>query len=143
MCQQWYLMVGSGDEYDTQEYIRKSASFMNGFPFDLVQISILTPFPGTHLYDKLEKEGRLLHKDWDLYDGMHCVYKPLGMTVEELEKELTWAYRQIYLHSGLKNFLRRIFRFNHAIANSRSFFTFLDLLVRVGIFRQDIRTALK
>ena len=143
MFQQWYLMVGSGNEYDTPEYIRKSVSFMNDFPFDLVQISILTPFPGTHLYERLEREGRLLHKNWDLYDGMHCVYRPLGMTAEELEKELTRAYRQIYLHSGFKNFLRRIFRFKRAIANSRSFFTFLDLIIRVGIFRQDIRVALK
>jgi anaerobic magnesium-protoporphyrin IX monomethyl ester cyclase len=143
MFQQWYLMIGSGNEYDTPEYIRKSVSFMNDFPFDLVQISVLTPFPGTSLYDKLEREGRLLHKNWDLYDGMHCVYRPLGMTAEELEKELTKAYRQIYLHSGFKNFLRRIFRFKHAIANSRSFFTFLDLIIRVGIFRQDIRVALK
>ena len=143
MFQQWYLMIGSGNEYDTPEYIRKSVSFMTGFPFDLVQISVLTPFPGTSLYDKLEREGRLLHKNWDLYDGMHCVYRPLGMTAEELEKELTNAYRQIYLHSGFKNFLRRIFRFKNAIANSRSFFTFLDLIIRVGIFRQDIRVALK
>jgi hypothetical protein len=74
---------------------------------------------------------------------MHCVYRPLGMTAEELEKELTKAYRQIYLRSGFKNFLRRIYRFKHAIANSRSFFTFLDIIIRVGIFRQDIRVALK
>ena len=62
---------------------------------------------------------------------------------EELERELTRAYRQIYLHSGFKNFLRRIFRFNRAIANSRSFFRFLDIIFRVGILRQDIRNALK
>ena len=136
-------MIGSGNEYDTQEYIRKSVEFMRDFPFDLVQISILTPFPGTTLYDQLGKEGRLLHKNWELYDGMHCVYRPLGMTEEELEKELTTAYRRIYMRSGFMNFMRRICRFRHAIANSRSFFTFLDLLIRVGIFKQDIRNALK
>ena len=143
MFQQWYLMIGSGNEYDTPEYIRKSVDFMRGFPFDLVQISILTPFPGTVLYDQLVREGRLLHKNWDLYDGLHCVYRPVGMTVEELERELTTAYRRIYMHSGFMNFMRRIYRFRHAIANSRSFFTFLDLLIRVGIFNQDIRKALR
>jgi anaerobic magnesium-protoporphyrin IX monomethyl ester cyclase len=141
--QQWYLMIGSGNGYDTREYIRKSVKFMKVIPYDLVQISILTPFPGTVLYDQLVREGRLLHKNWDLYDGLHCVYEPSGMTVEELEKELTEAYRQIYFHSGFINFIRRIYRFRNAIANSRSFLTFLELIIRVGIFKQDIRNALK
>jgi anaerobic magnesium-protoporphyrin IX monomethyl ester cyclase len=143
MYQQWYLMIGSGNKYDEPDYIKRSVEFMKDFPFDLVQISILTPFPGTRLYYQLEKEGRLLHKNWDYYDGLHCVYRPYGMTAEQMEEELTIAYREIYLHSGLKNFLRRIYRFKHAMANSRSFLTFLKLTIRVGMFKQDIRFALK
>ncbi len=143
MYQQWYLMVGSGNEYDEPGYVRKSVEFMKDFPFDLVQISILTPFPGTKLYYQLEKEGRLLHKKWDYYDGLHCVYRPYGMTAEQIEEELNIAYREIYLHSGLKNFLRRICRFRHSMANSRNFLTFINIIIRVGVFKQDIRFALK
>ena len=143
MFQQWYVMIGAGNEFDTREYIRKSIAFLKGFPFDLVQISILTPFPGTHLYEQLEREGRLLHKNWDLYDGLHCVYRPLGITVEELEKELTRAYRQVYLNAGLIKLLRRTYRFKNSLANSRSFLSFLNIAVRIGIFRQDIRDAVK
>jgi len=143
MYQQWYLMVGSGNQYDEPGYIKRSVEFMKGFPFDLVQISILTPFPGTRLFYQLEKEGRLLHKNWDYYDGLHCVYRPYGMTAEQMEEELTVAYREIYLRSGLKNFLRRIYRFKHSMANSRSFLTFINISIRVGIFKQDIRLALK
>jgi anaerobic magnesium-protoporphyrin IX monomethyl ester cyclase len=143
LYQQWYLMVGAANEYDEPEYIKRSTEFMSRFPFDLLQISVLTPFPGTRVYEQLEEEGRLLHKNWDLYDGLHCVYRPLGMTVEELERELTLSYRQIYLQNGLRNIIRRTRHFRNSLANSRSFFTFLVLAIRVGIFKQDIRIALK
>ncbi len=37
---------------------------------------ILTPYPGTALYQRMAAEGRLLHSDWDLYDTRHVVYRP-------------------------------------------------------------------
>ena len=143
LYQQWYLMIGSGNKYDEPKYIKQSIEFMKTFPFDLLQISILTPFPGTILYNQLKKEGRIINKNWDVYDGLHCVYKPLGMTAEELEKELTTAYREVYLHAGISTLLRRILRFKNALANSRNFFTFITLIVKVGIFQKDIRVALE
>lgn len=143
LYQQWYLMIGSGDKYDELKYIKQSVEFMKKFPFDLLQISILTPFPGTKLYNQLEKEGRIINKNWDLYDGLHCVYKPLGMTAEQLEKELTITYRDVYLHAGIGTFFRRIPRFKNTLANSRNFFTFITILVKIGIFRNDIRIAIE
>ncbi|KKL67419.1 hypothetical protein LCGC14_2135170 [marine sediment metagenome] len=143
LYQQWYLMLGSGDKYDEPKYIKQSIEFMKKFPFDLLQISILTPFPGTRLYNQLKKEGRIINTNWDLYDGLHCVYKPLGMTAEQLEKELTIAYREVYMHAGIGVFFRRILRFRNTLANSRNFFTFINLLIKVGLFRKDIRVALE
>ncbi len=143
LYQQWYLMIGSGDKYDEPKYIKQSVEFMKKFPFDLLQISIITPFPGTRLYNQLKKEGRIINKNWDDYDGLHCVYKPLGMTAEELEKELTTAYREVYMRAGIAALLRRILRFKNSLANSRNFFTFITLLVKVGIFKKDIRVALE
>ena len=40
---------------------------------------ILTPYPGTALYARMEAEGRLLHRDWDLYDTRHVVHRTRGM----------------------------------------------------------------
>ena len=37
---------------------------------------ILTPYPGTALFPRMEAEGRLLHHDWDRYDTRHVVYRP-------------------------------------------------------------------
>ena len=46
---------------------------------------ILTPYPGTALYASMQKEGRILTQNWDLYDTRHVVYKTKGLTTEDLE----------------------------------------------------------
>ncbi|XVV16594.1 B12-binding domain-containing radical SAM protein [Actinoplanes sp. CA-131856] len=55
---------------------------------------IMTPYPGTALYKRMEP--RLLHRDWDLYDTRHVVYKPRGMTAAQLEEGYWRAYRDFY-----------------------------------------------
>ncbi len=52
-------------------------------------LSILTPFPGTPLFQKLDAEGRILTKDWSRYDSYTCVYRPKNLTPERLT-ELYW-----------------------------------------------------
>jgi len=57
---------------------------------------ILTPYPGTALYKRMEQDGRLLHSNWDLYDTRHVVYRTTGLSAEELEEGYNWAYRNFY-----------------------------------------------
>ncbi len=57
---------------------------------------ILTPYPGTALYQRMEKQGRLLHGNWDLYDTRHTVFKPAKMTPAALESGYWRAYRDFY-----------------------------------------------
>jgi radical SAM superfamily enzyme YgiQ (UPF0313 family) len=57
---------------------------------------IMTPYPSTGLWHKLDREGRILHRDWDLYDTRHVVYHPRGMTAEQLEAGYWRAYRNFY-----------------------------------------------
>jgi radical SAM superfamily enzyme YgiQ (UPF0313 family) len=57
---------------------------------------ILTPYPGTALFQRIESEGRLLHRDWDLYDTRHVVFRTRGMSAEELESGYWRAYRDFY-----------------------------------------------
>lgn len=100
----WYMMIGSGDEFDTPKYIEKNIDFMKTVKFDILQISILTPFPGTEFYAKMVAENRLLHKNWNKYDCTHCVYQPLHMTPEQIEQYYIKAYRTLYLNRGLDLF---------------------------------------
>ncbi|MBN1485205.1 MAG: B12-binding domain-containing radical SAM protein [Chloroflexia bacterium] len=62
---------------------------------------ILTPYPGTALYRRLEAEGRILHRDWDLYDTRHAVFRPAGMSVDELEAGYWRAYADFYRWSAI------------------------------------------
>ena len=57
---------------------------------------ILTPYPGTRLYKSMEEQGRILHRNWDLYDTRQVVYKTVGLNAEELKKGYDWAYRSFY-----------------------------------------------
>ena len=80
---------------------------------------ILTPYPGTALYASMQKEGRILTKNWDLYDTRHVVYKTKGLTTEDLENGYHWAYREFYTwsnivrssakHESIKHILKHFF----------------------------------
>jgi radical SAM superfamily enzyme YgiQ (UPF0313 family) len=62
-----------------------------------VQITVMTPFPGTPLYERLAREGRLLQpRYWDRCTLFDVTYQPRGMTVEQLEEGIRWLFREIY-----------------------------------------------
>jgi radical SAM superfamily enzyme YgiQ (UPF0313 family) len=62
---------------------------------------ILTPYPGTATFKKMEAEGRMLHRDWDLYDTRHVVFRTKGMTPAELAAGYGRAYRDFYRWSSI------------------------------------------
>ncbi|HEV2761731.1 MAG TPA: radical SAM protein [Pyrinomonadaceae bacterium] len=57
---------------------------------------VLTPYPGTALYERMRRAGRLLHTDWDSYDTRHAVFRPARMTPQQLEAGYRRAYRDFY-----------------------------------------------
>lgn len=57
---------------------------------------VMTPYPDTGLFRRIEAEGRLLHRRWDLYDTRHTVFAPKKLTPKQLEDGYWWAYRQFY-----------------------------------------------
>jgi radical SAM superfamily enzyme YgiQ (UPF0313 family) len=62
---------------------------------------ILTPYPGTALYDRMRVQGRISTHNWDLYDTRHAVFRPAKMTAETLEAGYWRAYRQFYRWSAI------------------------------------------
>ena len=69
--------------------------FVKQIEFDEVYPHLVIPFPGTETFEKLDKEGRVLTKDWSQYDGSHAVFKPKQMTPEELENGTYWFWKKI------------------------------------------------
>ncbi len=95
-----------GGDTDTVDTIRQTADFALETHIDSVQFMTLTPFPGTPFYNQLEDEGRILTRDWSLYDAHHTVFQPALITPEELQGETVKALKRFY---SLKNILRNVF----------------------------------
>jgi len=57
---------------------------------------VLTPYPGTKLFTDMEKQGRILTRNWDLYDTRNVVYKTTNLSAEELKNGYDWAYKEFY-----------------------------------------------
>ena len=98
-----------GMDHDTPETCEASFPFIDRY-IDIPQLSVMTPFPGTALYRKLEREGRIIDRDWSHYDITHVVFRPAGMSVAELEEGYRWICERLYTHAAiLKRALRYAF----------------------------------
>lgn len=62
---------------------------------------ILTPYPGTNLFKDMEKQGRILTRNWDLYDTRNVVYQTTNLTANELTLGYKWAYKEFYRWSNI------------------------------------------
>jgi radical SAM superfamily enzyme YgiQ (UPF0313 family) len=98
--QSYGIMVHSsfivGYDFDTQSSLDELAEFIEEADLIMPLINVLTPLPGTKLFDRFEREGRLLHKDWDKYDGVTVVFKPKLMIPEELEEGHSKIIQKVY-----------------------------------------------
>jgi radical SAM superfamily enzyme YgiQ (UPF0313 family) len=80
---------------------------------------ILTPYPGTALYQQMQQDDRLVTSNWDLYDTRHVVYKTKNISAADLESGYHWAYHEFYSwrnifdasirHAKLKHQLKHFF----------------------------------
>lgn len=79
---------------ETKETIKSTIDYALELDPHSVQFSIITPFPGTALFEELDKRGRILTKDFSMYDGhSSCVFKPDNISSFELEEAKQYAYR--------------------------------------------------
>jgi radical SAM superfamily enzyme YgiQ (UPF0313 family) len=83
------------DEHDASVFDR-TVGWAVGQGIETATFHILTPYPGTALYQRLEAQRRVLHRDWDLYDTRHVVFKTRGMSAAALESGYWRAYRDFY-----------------------------------------------
>ncbi len=85
-----------GMDNDDKEVFNRTVDWALSMGIETATFHILTPYPGTRLYERVKKQNRLLHTDWDKYDTRHCVFLPLKMKVEELEQGYWRAYKNFY-----------------------------------------------
>jgi len=88
-----------GNDEDRKDVFQRTTEFILDSKIDETELCVLTPLPGTRLYNRLKQEGRLLltnyPDDWKHYDFLEPVFRPKHMTPDELMEGVA----QIYKHT--------------------------------------------
>jgi radical SAM superfamily enzyme YgiQ (UPF0313 family) len=85
-----------GLDHDDEGVFERTLRFCERNRIELPSFFILTPLPGTPLFQRIESEGRLLHKDWAQYNGATVVFEPKLMTEETLQRGFNWVCKEVY-----------------------------------------------
>lgn len=83
-----------GFDEDTTDVFEITKKNIDKLGLDGAIFAVLIPYPGTPIYKKLDKEGRILTYDWSKYNRKNVVFKPKNMTKTELEKGYKKITRQ-------------------------------------------------
>lgn len=95
-----------GYDYDDVSVFDEFLEFALRNRIDGAFLPLLTPFPGTRIYQRLKQEGRILTEDWSKYDMATVVFQPKRMSVEELQEGFWKVNRSFYSSASI---LKRIF----------------------------------
>jgi radical SAM superfamily enzyme YgiQ (UPF0313 family) len=90
-----------GFDHDRKDVFAGTAEWVEVNRLECATFHILTPYPATPLFRQMEAEGRLLHRDWSLYDTAHAVFRPKHMSAEELEEGYGWMYQRLFSHASI------------------------------------------
>jgi radical SAM superfamily enzyme YgiQ (UPF0313 family) len=90
-----------GFDHDRKDVFARTAEWVEANRLECATFHILTPYPATPLFHKIAAEGRLLHRDWTLYDTAHAVFRPRHMSAEELEAGYEWIYGRLFSHASI------------------------------------------
>ena len=124
------MILGLAKEDETT--IRETLDRLEAMKIDELALYILTPIPGSRLWEELETIRGDLPRDWSLYDGTHAVTAPEGMTPRDLETLYWTLYHRFY---GLPSMARRFARPPYRIRNY-----LLSLLRNLLVFRTDVKS---
>jgi radical SAM superfamily enzyme YgiQ (UPF0313 family) len=95
-----------GFDTDTPEVFADALRACEALGIDGATVSVLTPLPGTLLYDEMKRANRLVTEDWSWFNGKTRVaFRPKHMTAEELLSGYLWFRRQFY---SFRSILKRL-----------------------------------
>ena len=98
-----------GFDEDKPDIFETTIETINDWELDVLEVNILTPYPGTPLFDRLDKAGRILTRDWSRYNQVDVVFQPKNMTPEELLEGARMVAREFYSPSNIVKKVSNIF----------------------------------
>jgi radical SAM superfamily enzyme YgiQ (UPF0313 family) len=127
------VIVGTfifGFDDDTPDIFENTIDMIYEMELDMAEFHILTPFPGTPLYNRLNKEGRIKTKDWNKYTTTNVVFEPKNMSYNELFEGTRRIAKEYHKISQIMR------RFYKTIENTRSWEISLYVLQRNLRYRE-------
>ena len=127
-----------GYDFDTPETFAKTVDFAKQQGLYIAAFNHLTPFPGTPLYDRLEREGRLRYERWwldDRYSYNEIPFTPKGMSPADLRRECVAARRAFYSWPSIAR--RSLMRPNRSNAFMWRNFYLINALHRADVSGRD------
>ena len=91
------FMIGYPEE--TEETLRQTLNFIRRSRLDEMNLSFLTPYPGTEIYQEV-KGSKDFVEDWERMNALHCLLPPRALSCPELEKAYGKIIRRFYLRPG-------------------------------------------
>ena len=123
-----------GFDGDTKESIMKMPDYIEKIGVDIPRFAILTPYPNTPTYRRLDAEGRMISKDWNDYDSIHATFSPKNFTARELEEMLVSVSNECYT-------LKRIFK--RTVKNRYGGFIKLGVNLGFKIYNKKVAKTLR
>jgi len=96
-----FILGFDGDDETVFKKVRDFIARVGLFDMDF---AILTPIPGSNLYDRLKREGRIISENWKQYTWTHVNFQPMNMTPEQLQEGLLWLFKEF---SGMEMLAKR------------------------------------
>ena len=91
-----HAMIIIGSRKDTHQTIVQLKEFANDLDPDLVMFGILTPFPGTEVYEEAERNGWIEDRNWSHYDMIHAIMPTETLSIYDVQEELYGCCRSFY-----------------------------------------------
>jgi radical SAM superfamily enzyme YgiQ (UPF0313 family) len=101
-----------GCDGDTPAIFEPILRFCEAARLEAAIFPIMTPYPGTRVRERLEREGRITSNDWRDYDMGHVNFVPSGMSAAELQAGHDWLNGSFY---SLSSMYRRVFRLHRSL----------------------------
>ena len=97
-----------GFDHDTEQVFDQTLDFLHATGVQNATFNILTPYPGTRLFERLDAEGRILTRDWTKYNGRQdVVFQPAQMSAETLLEGFRYVNRRFYSGASIYKRLKR------------------------------------
>jgi radical SAM superfamily enzyme YgiQ (UPF0313 family) len=139
------------DDDDTQVF-QRTVDWALEMGVTTATFHILTPYPGTRLFDRMKNEGRLLTENWESYNTREVVFRPKNMSVKALKVGYDQAYRSFYQWGSIvRSSMAHVDRPSHALsqfiysAGWKKFEPLWDAAIRLkqlGVARPLLETLL-